>query len=137
MQSLNIKKRISLCSQTEIDEFGPEHSDKANQAQKLDLNQPHTWKIVKVKKSQEPLKRREVILQREWFEREQKVRNQLLRKESLKDEIKKNSEESDRRERMINTLLNKEQTEYPFVEIPLCVNELSLQVQVVTVMQEY
>ena len=83
------------------------------------------------------MKPKEIQLQREFFEREEKLKEEKARRESLKDPSQKSRSEEERRERMIQMLLNKDQSEFPFLEIEPCINQVSLQVQLVTRLKDY
>ena len=83
------------------------------------------------------MKRKEIQLQREFFEREERLKADKDRRESLKDPSQKSRLEEERRERMIQMLLNKDQSDFPIEEIEPCINQVSLQVHLVTRLKDY
>lgn len=45
--------------------------------------------------------------------------------------------DEERREKMVTTLLTKEMTELPFLEVEPCINEVTLQVKLISTINEY
>lgn len=119
---LHVKAKRSANSLLE-DEFELVLSERSEIGNLLEeRKQLHTWKVIKVKDSEVEMKRQEIQLQREFFEREEKLKADKARRENMKDPSQKSRCEEERLDKMIQMLLNKDQSDFPFLEIEPCIN---------------